>query len=90
MKLRQPLHSDPEWADEKFVSANFGLGHSPLYNLRKAGKIRSLSTREPGKKYGKRLFHVGSIREYLAEQERVQRIHDELRTEAAAACGAAQ
>jgi hypothetical protein len=60
---------DPEYADEKFVTRNFGLTHTPLFNLRKAGKIRSLSLRGEGQKYGKRLFHIGSIREFLAAQE---------------------
>lgn len=59
----------PEWADEKFISEIFGLTHTPLFNLRKARKIRSLSTRGEGEKYGKRLFHVGSVRDYLAKQE---------------------
>lgn len=61
--------TEPEWADEKFVTQNFGLTHTPLFNLRKAKKIRSLSTRGAGDKYGKRLFHVGSVRDYLAAQE---------------------
>ena len=60
---------DPEWADEKFITPRFGLTHTPLFNLRKAGKIRSLSLKGEGQKYGKRLYHVGSVREYLALQE---------------------
>ena len=59
----------PEWADEKFVTAGFGLTHTPLFNLRKRGLIRSLSTRGEGDKYGKRLFNIQSIRDYLAAQE---------------------
>mgnify|MGYP003649217733 CR=1 FL=1 len=59
----------PEWADEKFISEIFGLTHTPLFNLRKAGKIRSLSTRGEGQKYGKRLFNVASVRAFLAAQE---------------------
>lgn len=62
--------TDPEWADEKFITPRFGLTHTPLFNLRKAGKIRSLSLKGEGQKYGKRLYHVGSVREYLALQER--------------------
>jgi hypothetical protein len=57
--------TEPEWSDEKFFTKTFGLGHTSLFNLRKAGKIRSLSTKGEGQKYGKRLFHVGSVRAYL-------------------------
>tara|TARA_R110000824_G_scaffold275129_1_gene463824 strand:- start:165 stop:437 length:273 start_codon:yes stop_codon:yes gene_type:complete len=61
--------TEPEWADEKYITHNFGLTHTPLFNLRKAGKIRSLSTRGEGAKYGKRLFNVASVRAFLAAQE---------------------
>jgi hypothetical protein len=60
---------DPEWADEKYVTRIFGITHTPLYNLRKAGKIRSVSLRLDGCNYGKRLYHIGSIRDFLAAQE---------------------
>ena len=60
---------DPEWADEKAITRLFGLTHTPLFNLRKAGKIRSVSTRQAGQAYGKRLFNVQSIRDFLAAQE---------------------
>lgn len=70
MQLQKTIKNDaPEWADEKFVTRHFGLTHTPLFNLRKAGKIRSCSLRGEGQKYGKRLFHIGSIREFLAAQE---------------------
>lgn len=59
----------PEWADEKIITQLFGLTHTPLFNLRKAGKIRSISTATDGAKYGKRLFHVQSVRDFLEEQE---------------------
>ena len=61
--------AEPEWAREKFVTENYGLTHTILYNLRLGKKIRSVSLRGEGKKYGARLYHVGSIREYLANQE---------------------
>ena len=60
---------EPEWAREKEITARFGLTHMILYNLRKRGLIRSLSLRGDGAKYGARLFHVGSIRDYLEKQE---------------------
>lgn len=63
----------PEWADEKIVTQLFGLTHTPLFNLRKAGKIRSISTAVDGAKYGKRLFHVQSIRDFLEAQEQSEK-----------------
>jgi hypothetical protein len=61
--------TNPEWADEKFISRNYGLTHTPLFNLRKAGLIRSLSLKAPGAKYGKRLFNVASVEAFLASCE---------------------
>lgn len=63
------LTTAPEWGDEKFVTSNFGITHTPLYNLRKAGAIRSLSLKGEGATYGKRLYHIPSIREFLAGLE---------------------
>jgi len=64
-----PKTTEPEWADERFITQTFGLTHTPIFNLRKARKIRSLSTKGQGQKYGKRLFNVASVRAYLAAQE---------------------
>ena len=58
-----------EWADEKTVTATRGITHTPLYNLRKCGAIRSVSLRQEGQKYGKRLYHLPSIDAFLASQE---------------------
>lgn len=70
METRQTKYqTEPEWADEKYITRNFGLTHTPIFNLRKARKIRSLSTKGEGQRYGKRLFNVASIRAYLAAQE---------------------
>lgn len=63
---------NPEWADEKYITRRFGLTHMPLYNLRKAGKIRSLSLKQEGQKYGRRLFNVESVRVFLAAQEQLE------------------
>jgi hypothetical protein len=60
---------DVEWAREKQITAQFGLTHMILYTLRKEGKIRSVSLRSDGKKYGARVYSVPSIRSYLEEQE---------------------
>jgi hypothetical protein len=73
----------PEWADEKFITRNYGITHTPLFNLRKSGAIRSLALREEGAKYGKRLYHVPSVEAFLASCEARENF-----TEAAAACGA--
>lgn len=64
-----PHELPQEWAREKEITARFGLSHTILFNLRKERKIRSVSTRGEGQKYGARLFHVESIREYIAKQE---------------------
>lgn len=61
--------SEAEWAREKQLTAQFGLTHMILYTLRKEGKIRTISLREEGKKYGARLYNVASIRQYLASLE---------------------
>ncbi|MES2659974.1 MAG: hypothetical protein V4689_15240 [Verrucomicrobiota bacterium] len=63
---------EAEWAREKQITAQFGLTHTILYNLRKEGKIRTLSLRGEGKQYGARLFNVASVREYLADQEAME------------------
>lgn len=60
---------NPEWADEKFVTATRGITHTPLFNLRKAGKIRSLSLKVDGATYGKRLYHIPTIDLFLASLE---------------------
>jgi hypothetical protein len=62
-------NTTPEWADEKFVTRTRGLTHTPLFNLRKAGAIRSVAVRAPGAKYGKRLYHIPSIDAFLAQCE---------------------
>ena len=64
--------TDPEWAREKQITAPFGLTHTILYNLRRDGKIRTVSLRAEGKQYGARLFNVASVRKYLANQETME------------------
>ena len=68
----QAVKTEPEWGDEKIIFRLFGLTHTPLFNLRKAGKIRSVSTAYGGAKYGKRLYLLQSVREFLEAQERDQ------------------
>jgi hypothetical protein len=67
---KQAVIETPEWADEKTITRLFGLTHTPLFNLRKAGKIRSVSTAHGGATYGKRLFNVQSVRDFFEAQER--------------------
>jgi hypothetical protein len=63
---------DPEWAREKQIISQFGLSHMILFTLRKEQKIRTVSLKGEGKKYGARLFNVASIREYIAKQEKME------------------
>ena len=65
----QAVKTEPEWGDEKVIFRCFGLTRTPLFNLRKAGKIRSVSTAHGGATYGKRLFHIQSVRDFLEAQE---------------------
>ncbi len=68
----QAAKQEPEWCDEKTITRLFGITHTPLFNLRKAGKIRSVSTAVDGAKYGKRLYLLQSVRDFLEAQERDQ------------------
>ena len=72
-KTANPATQDsPEWLREKEVTRQFGLTHMPLFNLRKRGAIRSASLKAEGAKYGVRLYHVGSIRDYIDRMERAE------------------
>ena len=65
-------HTQIDWAREKQITARYGLTHMILFSLRKAGKIRTVSLKGEGKKYGARLFNVASIEAYLASQEKLE------------------
>lgn len=67
--MKQPQTQKQLWAREKQITAQFGITHMILFGLRKAGKIRTLSLKGEGKKYGARLYNVASIESYLAAQE---------------------
>ncbi len=69
MVLQMKDHTKTKWAREKQITERYGLSHMILFNLRKAGKIRSVSLKDEGKRYGARLFNIASIEEYLASQE---------------------
>jgi hypothetical protein len=57
----------PVWVRApKFGTEHYsGLTRGKLYDLAGRGKIRSESLREPGRKQGVRLFHLGSILAYV-------------------------
>lgn len=72
--LGAPMKPDTriDWAREKQITARYGLSHMILFSLRKAGKIRSVSLKGEGKKYGARLYNVASIEAFLAGQEALE------------------
>lgn len=55
----------PKSGPEHFV----GFTRAKLYELAGDGKIRSVSIREPGQVKGVRLFHLGSILDFVARCE---------------------
>jgi len=61
----------PIWvrAPKRGVEFYSGLSRAKLYDLVGRGKIRSSSLREPGQIKGTRLFHLGSILEYIESNE---------------------
>ena len=75
-KLRT-MATRPEWVDAKGAEFYFGLKRSHLYQLKDAGKIRSVSLRERGKASGKRVFFYDSIRDFLNEQPADEARQDE-------------
>lgn len=68
------LNIEPEWAREQYVTANFGLSHMILFRLREEGAIRTVSLRSEGMKQAARLYHIPSIRAYLARQEETEAV----------------
>ena len=74
MKLKTPPRKNSrvsttspnaEWVDAKQAFAIFKLGRTTMDRLRKEGKIKSVSLREPGMARGKRLYEIYSVRGYL-------------------------
>jgi hypothetical protein len=66
--VRPPQHIDPEFVDCKGLEAGWGIKRSLAYALLADGKIRGVSLRRRGRLRGKRLFDVGSVREFLRTQ----------------------
>lgn len=64
-----PLNEiEPEFVDFGGLYRMFGIRRSHAYVLADRGHIKSVSLRRPGSVKGRRLFHVQSVREYLAQQ----------------------
>ena len=55
----------PEFGRWRDVQQMFGIKRGTLYRLIADGKIRSITLREPGRKFGRRLIHLQSVREHL-------------------------
>ncbi len=54
-----------EWGRASDVQKIFGLKRGYLYTLINAGLIKSVCLRKAGARTGVRLFHIGSIRNFL-------------------------
>ncbi len=55
----------PEFGRAACVEFHFGIKRGLLYKWLSQGKIRSISLRDPGKKFGVRLFFLPGIRAML-------------------------
>jgi excisionase family DNA binding protein len=55
----------PEWLRPKEISKYFGIGRSKSYELIASGKVKSVSLRKRGQKYGTRLVSYDSLAAYL-------------------------
>jgi hypothetical protein len=60
--------NDAEFVDCPGLQARFGIKRSLAYTLLADGAIKGVSLRRRGQLRGKRLFHVASVRAYLASQ----------------------
>jgi len=58
--------SPPEFGRIPDVTRLFGLRRGYIYLLIHGGKIKSVSLRNPGSKFGCRLIHLQSVRDFLA------------------------
>lgn len=55
----------PEFGRWQDVQRLFGIKRGTLYGLIAEGKIRSITLRKPGRKFGCRLIHLQSVRDFL-------------------------
>ncbi|HPA16129.1 MAG TPA: hypothetical protein PLU30_00180 [Verrucomicrobiae bacterium] len=58
----------PEFVDHQGLTRMFAIRRSHAYLLVAQGAIRSVCIRKPGAVKGRRLFHVQSVRDFLARQ----------------------
>lgn len=55
----------PEFGRWQDVQRLFGIKRGTLYRLIGEGKVRSITLRKPGRKFGCRLIHLQSVRDFL-------------------------
>ena len=58
----------PEFGRLQDVQRLYGLKRGYTYQLINEGKIKSVSLRKPGSKFGCRLVHLQSVRDFLLSQ----------------------
>jgi len=58
----------PEFGRWRDVQRIFGLKRGTLYRLARERKIKSITLREPGHKFGCRLFYLPSVRAFLHQK----------------------
>ena len=65
MENQNAIQEGPRWARHNRVRELFDISRTSLWRLAKAGKIRSVSLREPGAVKATRLFDIRSIEDYI-------------------------
>ena len=60
--------SKPEFGRVADVTRRFGIKRGTLYNLLADGKVNGCLLRVRGRKSGVRLFHLDSVREFIASE----------------------
>lgn len=68
-KLIAGTETTPEWLRIPAAVARFGISRTKLYQLAKAGKVRSVALTEEGQHKATRLFHADSLRRYIESFE---------------------
>lgn len=65
MEIPEPNTNQAKWLRDKRAVATYGISRTKLWQLQKAGKIRSVSLTEPGMARATRLFDAKSIEAYI-------------------------
>jgi hypothetical protein len=63
--MTTPETTTPKWLRDKQAVATYSISRTKLWQLQKAGKIRSVSLTEPGMARATRLFDAKSIEAYI-------------------------